>query len=157
VQYLARGAEERLREAAGQLEPAELRVVGAYEPAQALADVAAELGAGLIVVGSAHRSEPGHVHPGSVARLLLQAAPCAVAIVPRDWRERGDSERAGPETAGEPRIGRMLVLGSRKDAGPGHVAIDPDGERALRRARQPVIVLPRPADVGTEPHVLTAA
>jgi nucleotide-binding universal stress UspA family protein len=53
-------------------------------PVRALHEAAEELGASLLVAGGSHRSAVGQVAPGGVAERLLHAAPCAVAIAPRD-------------------------------------------------------------------------
>ena len=43
-------------------------------------------GASLIVVGSTHRGPAGRVLAGTTADRLLHGAPCAVAVVPHDFR-----------------------------------------------------------------------
>jgi nucleotide-binding universal stress UspA family protein len=66
----------------------EFRDVLSPSPAHEIHDAAAEVGAGMIVLGSTHRGAIGRVLPGSVADRLLSAAPCPVAVAPRGYRDR---------------------------------------------------------------------
>jgi len=66
----------------------EIRVVGAGSPAEALYELAAELDAAAVVVGSSHRGHLGRISPGSVAEALLSGSPCPVAIAPAGFAER---------------------------------------------------------------------
>jgi len=61
-----------------------LRVVNrpGMQPAQCIADIASEVGADMIVVGTRGHSPVGGVFAGSVAQRLLQVAPCPVLAVP---------------------------------------------------------------------------
>ncbi len=61
-----------------------LRVVNfpGMQPAQSIADLANEVGADLIVVGTRGQSPTVGVFAGSVAQRLLQVAPCPVLAVP---------------------------------------------------------------------------
>jgi nucleotide-binding universal stress UspA family protein len=56
-------------------------------PARGLHDLAEEMEADLIVVGSSHRGAIGRVLAGSVARGLLHGAPCAIAVAPSGYRD----------------------------------------------------------------------
>jgi nucleotide-binding universal stress UspA family protein len=98
VDRLAAGqlAEDPLAERSGVLDEAahELRgggtdvdalELGATSAARALSLAAEELGAGLVVVGSAARARPERVAAGSTARRLLDGCPCAVAVTPLEW------------------------------------------------------------------------
>lgn len=58
--------------------------------ARALQEVAVELDAQFIVIGSSHRGRLGRIHPGSTGERLLQGSSCPVAIVPHGYR---DAER----------------------------------------------------------------
>ena len=58
--------------------------------ARALLEVAIELEASAIVVGSSHRGRVGRVLAGSVTTDLLHGAPCPVVVAPRDYIERTD-------------------------------------------------------------------
>ena len=58
--------------------------------ARALHEVAIELEASAIVVGSSHRGRVGRVLAGSVTTDLLHGAPCPVVVAPRDYIERAD-------------------------------------------------------------------
>ena len=62
-------------------------------PALALHDVAIELAAAAIVVGSSHRGRFGRVLAGSVGAGLLHGAPCPVAIAPRGYERPLDGFR----------------------------------------------------------------
>jgi nucleotide-binding universal stress UspA family protein len=50
--------------------------------AEELSRVAAERGAGMLVLGSTHRGTVGRIVPGGVASHLLAHAPCAIAVAP---------------------------------------------------------------------------
>ncbi len=52
-------------------------------PARALHALAEQVGAGLVVIGSAHRAGPYRLLLGDTAAGLLPGAPCAVAVAPR--------------------------------------------------------------------------
>jgi nucleotide-binding universal stress UspA family protein len=79
---LAEESEAFLDTARRSLEEVTGRPVSDVSPAQALNDVAEEIGADLIVIGSTHRGSVGRVLPGTVGDRLLSGAPCAVAIAP---------------------------------------------------------------------------
>jgi nucleotide-binding universal stress UspA family protein len=61
-----------------------LRVVNfpGTQPAQSIANLATEVGADMIVVGTRGHSPVAGVFAGSVAQRLLQVAPCPVLAVP---------------------------------------------------------------------------
>ena len=61
--------------------------------AHALHDVAIELDAAAIVVGSSHRGRIGRVLAGDVSTSLLHGAPCPVAVASRDYTEGPDGFR----------------------------------------------------------------
>lgn len=62
--------------------------MGSSSPARGLHDLASGEKADLLVLGSTHRGALGRVLPGSVAEVLLNGAPCAVAIAPNGYRDR---------------------------------------------------------------------
>jgi nucleotide-binding universal stress UspA family protein len=64
------------------------RVIPAGSPGHALHTLAETTGADLVVVGSSHTGRLGRVFPGSTGEKLLHGAPCAVAVVPRDYELR---------------------------------------------------------------------
>jgi nucleotide-binding universal stress UspA family protein len=64
---------------------AEGRVCRGASAASALHALAETEDAGLLVVGSDRRSDPGRVRAGSTAGRLLHGSPCPVALVPREW------------------------------------------------------------------------
>ena len=67
-----------------------IRIVANPSPAHALHDLAAAEHASLVVVGSTHTGTAGRVLPGSTGERLLHGSPCAVAVVPTDYRNRPD-------------------------------------------------------------------
>ena len=64
---------------------AEPETIPSTSPARGLHDLAEDIDAGLIVVGSSHRGRFGRALAGSVGLSLLNGAPCAVAIAPRGY------------------------------------------------------------------------
>ena len=92
------GRDPRFREAemeyATKIEAAAEAVGAAAEafpsssPARGLHELAEELEADLVLVGSAHHGRVGQILAGSVGVALLQGAPCAIGIAPRGYRER---------------------------------------------------------------------
>jgi nucleotide-binding universal stress UspA family protein len=86
AESLEQGALEMLQRAAAEHAPgAELRAL-AYTPVgEALHRIAAETGAGLIVIGSASRGAAGRVLVGDDSRATLHGAPVAVAIAPHGY------------------------------------------------------------------------
>ena len=72
------------------------------QPAQGIADIAAEVNADVIVVGTRGHSAIGGVLVGSVTQQLLHVAPCPVLAVPPPLARAGDSrERANAPRAGD--------------------------------------------------------
>jgi nucleotide-binding universal stress UspA family protein len=57
-------------------------------PARGLHDLAEEIEADLIIVGSSHRGRVGHALAGDVGQALMHGSPCAVAIAPHGYCER---------------------------------------------------------------------
>src|SRR5215213_1759740 len=80
----AREALESARRALGARD-AQLMTVAGSSPGRTLHEVAEELGAGLIVVGSSHHGPAGRLVLGGVTAETLRRAPCAVAVAPRGW------------------------------------------------------------------------
>ena len=87
---MRREAAEMLSAAVGEGDRVHTRVVGARSAAQGLHELAESAKADALVVGSSHRGAIGRVLAGSVAERLLYGAPCAVAVAPAGFRERGD-------------------------------------------------------------------
>jgi nucleotide-binding universal stress UspA family protein len=73
------------------------RSLASTSPARALHELAADEQAALIVVGSSHVGRARRVLPGSTGERLLHGSPCAVAVVPRGYRE---TEHAAPRRIG---------------------------------------------------------
>jgi nucleotide-binding universal stress UspA family protein len=74
----------------------ETTALGAASAPRALDLAVEELGAALLVVGSASRAQEGRVAPGSTSGRLLDGVGCAAAIVPRGMAgELGDASTVG--------------------------------------------------------------
>jgi nucleotide-binding universal stress UspA family protein len=69
---------------------AEAEAIPSTSPARGLHELAEEMDADLIVVGSAHHGRLGQILAGSVGMSLLHGSPCAVAIAPRGYSGLGD-------------------------------------------------------------------
>jgi nucleotide-binding universal stress UspA family protein len=72
---------ERAAESVG----AEPEAIPSTSPARGLHELAEEIDADLIVVGSAHHGRIGQILAGSVGMSLLHGSPCSVAIAPRGY------------------------------------------------------------------------
>jgi nucleotide-binding universal stress UspA family protein len=82
---------------------AEISAVPSNSAVRGLQEIAEERHANLLVVGSTQRAGLGTVLLGSVGQRLLHNAPCAVAVVPRGYRDRA---------LGEPRVIAAAFNGS---------------------------------------------
>jgi nucleotide-binding universal stress UspA family protein len=67
-----------------------IAVIAEPSPAKALHRMAQAERAALVIVGSSHTGRVGRVFPGSTAERLLHGSPCAVAVVPMDYRTHAD-------------------------------------------------------------------
>ena len=79
---------ERAAKSAG----AEPEAFPSSSPARGLHELAEEIDADLILVGSAHHGRLGQVFAGNVGVALLQGSPCAVGVAPRGYRERAGKD-----------------------------------------------------------------
>jgi nucleotide-binding universal stress UspA family protein len=79
------GARERVSQALA----VEFRSLAASSPAHGLHDLAVGDGAGLIVIGSRRLGPWTKEALGGVSENVLRAAPCAVAVAPRAYRDDG--------------------------------------------------------------------
>jgi nucleotide-binding universal stress UspA family protein len=77
-------------EAAAKAAGAEPEAVPSSSPARGLHELAEEIGADLILVGSAHHGRVGQVLAGSVGVSLLHGSPCAVGVAPHGYRRHAD-------------------------------------------------------------------
>ena len=66
---------------------AHAEAVPSSSPARGLHDLAEEIDADLILVGSAHHGRLGRSLAGTTGVALLHGAPCAVGVAPRGYRE----------------------------------------------------------------------
>ena len=69
---------------------AEPEAVPSSSPAHGLHELAEEIGADLILVGSARHGRVGQILAGSTGVSLLSGSPCAVGIAPHGYRARSD-------------------------------------------------------------------
>ena len=112
--FLRREAEGMLQRMAASLHDLaelELCTIADRSPARALQDLAGKRSAGVIVVGSSHTGKAGRVLPGSTAERLLHGSPCAVTVVPRDYRTTytGTIETIGCAWDGRPEADAALA------------------------------------------------
>jgi nucleotide-binding universal stress UspA family protein len=85
---------EEARAALGEI-PLETRAFGGGSPAAILTTLAEKEDIDAVVVGSPHRGAVGQVMIGSVAKSLLNGAPCEVFVAPKGYaREQHDPFRA---------------------------------------------------------------
>jgi nucleotide-binding universal stress UspA family protein len=86
---LPRDVEEALARVLAELRPDGVEVesvaIGATSAPRGLALAAEEVGALIVVVGSAVDRPDGRLAPGSTAARLLDGTPCPVGLVPRGW------------------------------------------------------------------------
>ena len=80
---------ERLERAADSVD-ATAQPVQSSSPARGLHELAEEIEADLIVVGSSRHGHAGQTLLGNVGVALMHGSPCAVAIAPRGYAERSD-------------------------------------------------------------------
>ncbi len=81
-------------EAAASAVGAEAEATPSSSPARGLHELAEEIGADLILIGSAHHGRMGQILAGSVAIALLHGSPCAVGVAPRGYREHAGEDIA---------------------------------------------------------------
>jgi nucleotide-binding universal stress UspA family protein len=100
---------------------ARAEAVPSSSPARGLHDLAQEIDADLILVGSAHDGHLGHNRPGSTGVALLHGSPCAVGIAPRGYRPHRSDETAvvavGFDGSAESREALTAAIGLASDAG----------------------------------------
>jgi len=70
---------------------AEAEAFPSSSPARGLHDLAKEIDADLVVVGSSRHSKVGEILAGNVGLGLLHGGPCAVALAPRDYRKHAEA------------------------------------------------------------------
>lgn len=147
---------------------AQLRGCGSPTVGRGLHELAEEVGADLLVVGSSRRGRARRVIIGDDARAALSRSPCAVAIAPARYGQRevrlrkvGVGYDGSPESRHAVEVARQLAGGfhSRLSVfeavfvptsyytGAGFPAL-PDTEEMLRAARDRIIRL----GVDIEPH-----
>jgi nucleotide-binding universal stress UspA family protein len=146
-------------------------VVVSGSTATGLLSLTSDHGYDVIVFGSAYRTAPGHVQPGSSAEQLLEGhPPLAVAIAPAGLRVHseltvsavayvnGEGDPSAGETAASlaeklgaavfdraVRTPELLVIGSRAGAAPGHVDLSGAARYLLETVRCPVTIVGREA------------
>lgn len=97
---------------------AHVRTHGSPSVGRGLHELAEEVGADLLVIGSSRRGVFGRVLIGDDTRAALNGAPCAVAIAPAGYahesslmREIGVGYNGSPESEHALRVARMLAAG----------------------------------------------
>jgi nucleotide-binding universal stress UspA family protein len=75
-------------EAAAKAVGAEAEATPSSSPARGLHELAEEIGADLILVGSARHGRVGQILAGSTGTTLLHGSPCAVGIAPSGYRDQ---------------------------------------------------------------------
>ena len=95
------------------------RTVVAPSVARGLSDVATEVAATLVVVGSSHRGRVGQTLFGTAAETLAEMAPCPLAVAPRGYATRYAARLMQIETwfDGTPGSERATTLAARIAAG----------------------------------------
>jgi len=108
-------------EAAANAVGAEAEATPSSSAARGLHELAEEIGADLILVGSAHHGRLGQVLAGSVGIALLHGSPCAVGIPPRGYRDQAGEDIAAIAIGfdGSDESGLALAAASELAAGTG--------------------------------------
>ena len=123
-------------EAAAKAVSAEAEAIPSSSPARGLHELADEIGADLILVGSAHHGRIGQILAGSVGVSLLHGSPCAVGIAPHGYRERGQDGIGAVAVGfdGSAESGLALVAAGELASDIGREAQARHGRRAARPA-----------------------
>ncbi len=148
------------------------KVIVSGSTPEGLRELAASEGADGILFGSEYRTTPGHVDPGTSARVLLDGGPVAVGIAPAEMRYRADApvvsiaavaedeDPSASETASSlaPHYGSslatrvssdvgLIVLGSKPGTTAGTVRLSAAAQYLVEMVRCPVLVLPRSVSI----------
>ena len=110
-QHHAEGILDSARRLLADEDRVEYRVVASSSAAHGLHDIAAELDASVIVVGSSHDAAQQRLFAGSTAQRLLSGSPSPVGVAPAGLRDR--------DVGGLSRIGVAYI-----DTPDGHAALD---------------------------------
>jgi nucleotide-binding universal stress UspA family protein len=91
------------------------RIVGSSSAAHGLHDLAEELDAGVIVVGSHSSGPQERLFAGSTAERLLSGSPCPIGVAPTGWRKRrpGELARIGVAYLDTPEARAALAIAAR--------------------------------------------
>lgn len=105
-------ARELLRAASDEAKlEADLRWIGAESPRRGLHELAAAMGADLLVVGSTRWGPIGRILIGDDTRAALAGAPCAVAVAPAGYADHPRGiRRIGVAYDGSPDSDRALAV-----------------------------------------------
>ena len=138
--------------------------VKAGSPAHALQESAAELGAGVIVVGSTRRGTFGRIATGTTVDRVLDGAPCPVIIAPSGFRRAwGPTPTVGVAFVDTPGGWSALAAGAAMARGTGaslvaYTVTDADtdaGDRARAQTAVERALAERAHDLDCEARVLT--
>ena len=180
---LARRAAEEVLSRGAQLVDRDVArlVVSSTTTATGIRTVVTREHAALVIFGSAQRTLPGRVHPGSASRRLLHGLPCAIGLAPVSFRERSHSGleaiavahddptraaqhsaeelalQAGAEVAADERDGDLLFVGSAAGAQRGQVLVNAVTNRLIQTAATPVVVVPYAEALHLEATAVSAA
>lgn len=133
-------------------------------PAHVLQETAAELGAGVIVVGSTRRGKLGRIATGTTVDRVLDGAPCPVVIAPSGFRrEWGPAPKVGVAFVDTPGGWSALAAGAALARGSGASLVaftvtdaDTDaGDRARAQTAVERALAERAAGLDCEARVLT--
>ncbi len=114
VHFQDADAEHRRQiEAAAESAGAKPKAFPSSSPARGLHELAEELEADLVLVGSASHGQVGQILAGSTGVALLHGSPCAVGIAPRGYREHADDPITTVVVGydGSPESGHALTAG----------------------------------------------
>ena len=137
--------------------------------------------AALVLFGSAQRTLPERVHPGSASRRLLHGLPCALGFAPVSFRHRGKgaleavavahddpayaaqrsaealARAAGAAVAEGEHGGDLLFVGSAPGGQRGQVLVNATVDRLIQTALAPVVVVPYGEALQLAPAAATVA
>jgi nucleotide-binding universal stress UspA family protein len=100
-----------LRERVTAATPVEEVTRAAASVPRGLTEIAEELHADLVVLGSSEPVAEGHVTPGRTGLRLLQGAPCAVAVAPAGATGEGPFRHVAIAYEGSPEAAAALAAG----------------------------------------------
>ncbi|MHB8491406.1 MAG: universal stress protein [Solirubrobacteraceae bacterium] len=138
--------------------------------------------AALVIFGSADRTSPGHVHPGSASRRLMQGLPCALGFAPVGLHEHSptglgtiavahDDQTSAAQrsaqalarltgaqvTEAQQEGSDLLLVGCAPNAERGHIMVNGTLDQLVQTAVVPIIVVPHGQALQLAPASASAA